>query len=209
MRFLLVDDHALVRAGVAQLLASHFEAEITEAASFREGLTQFERSSYELAILDVSLPGRGGLELLSALKERQPKLPVLMLSMHSEEQFAVRAIRGGASGYLTKSAAPAEVIAAVEKLLSGGRYLTATLAEHLAAALQGQVGAEGSGVQKLSDRELEVLRLLAAGKNGKEVADELSISFKTVSTYRTRILAKLNLRTTAELLSYAVRLELG
>lgn len=200
---LLVDDHPIVRRGVRDLLLhEQLCSEIEEANSGEAALTAIRRKPWGLMLLDVALPDKHGLEVLKEAKEIQPKLPVLMLSLYPEKEFALRAIKAGASGYLTKQSAPAELLAAVTRVLQGGRYITAALAEQMAEALE--TGAEGVLHARLSDRELQVLQLLGKGKPVSVIAEELCLSVKTVSTYRARILEKLSCQTTAELIRYAV-----
>ena len=204
-RFLLADDHPVIRAGVRGLLRERFPgAEFIEAATAREALAAARESGpFHGILLDINLPGRSGLEILGELREAQPRAPVLVLSMHSEEQFATRALRAGAAGYITKDQAPEELARAVEKVLAGGHYVSASLAEHLAAMLHSR--APEAAHEALSAREFEVLRMLARGRSGKEIAALLSLSFKTVSTYRARLLQKLRLHSNAELAQYALR----
>ena len=204
-RFLLADDHPVIRAGVRGLLRDRFPGAVfVEAATAREALAAArEPAVIHGILLDINLPGRSGLEILGELREAQPRAPVLVLSMHSEEQFATRALRAGAAGYLTKDQAPEELARAVEKVLAGGHYVSAALAEHLAATLHAR--APEAAHEALSAREFEVLRMLARGRNGKEIAALLSLSFKTVSTYRARVLQKLRLHSNAELAQYALR----
>jgi DNA-binding NarL/FixJ family response regulator len=203
MKILLIDDHAVVRSGLRQILADEFPgAKFKEADSASAGLALALQASFDLVLLDVALPGRSGLDVLADLRKACPKLPVLMLSMHPEEEFAVRAIRAGAIGYLTKQSAAEELVAAVRKALAGGRYVSAALGEKLAGILAG-----GGGTalhEELSDRELQTLQRLAAGHSVKEIAAELSLSAKTVSTYRARVLEKLGLRTNVDLARYAL-----
>ncbi len=202
MRILLVDDHALVRGGLRRLLVEHHPGAIFgEAESAAGGLATALGSAWDLVILDLSLPGRGGLDVLKDLREARPKLPVIVMTMHAEEQYALRAFRAGAAGYLTKGAAEEDVLAAVERVIAGGKYVTPTLAEALAGALGG--GAR-TAHEELSDREFQVLRMIAAGRSVKQIALELHLSEKTVSTYRTRVLEKLQLDSTAELIRYAI-----
>jgi DNA-binding NarL/FixJ family response regulator len=205
LRFLLADDHAVVRAGVEQILSAEFKATFRYAENAREALEMARREKLDLILLDVALPGRSGLDVLGELKSTQPQTPILILSMHAEEQFALRALRGGASGYVTKSTAATELVQAVKKVLEGGHYVSASLAEVLASALQSTSPTTALSHEALSQREFEVLRMIAMGKSGKEIAAELSLSFKTVSTYRTRILEKLHLRTNADLTQYCLR----
>jgi len=203
LKFLLVDDHPIVRAGVRQILSSHFHAEFVEADNAQAGVEACACQGFDLMLLDVSLPGRSGLDLLIDLRTRCPLLPVLMLSMHHEEQFARRAFKAGAAGYITKSSIGGALVEAVKKILAGGRYVSPELAESLAASL-GHESSEPAH-ETLSAREFEVFRLIVSGKSGKEIAAILFLSFKTVSTYRTRILQKLGVGSTAELAQYATR----
>ena len=202
-RILIVDDHPIVRQGLKQTLADAAEiGEIVEAATPQEALDLVRGCEWDAVILDIGLPGRGGLEVLKDIKREAPKLPVLILSMHSEDQYAVRAVRAGAAGYLTKGAAPESLIDAVRKVASGGRYISAELAERLATELT--VGAERPLHASLSDREFEVLRSIAAGQTVGDIAGRLSLSVKTVSTYRARILEKMHLKNNAELMHYVL-----
>lgn len=204
MRILLVDDHAVVRRGTRELLAEKFpQAQFEESSTGEEAVAQAERMSFDLVILDISMPRRGGMDALKEIVQRRPALPVLVLSQHAEVQYAIRALRAGAAGYITKQSAPEELVRAAGKALQGGKYVSSSLAEHFADRLS---SGDGEPLhQALSDRELQVLRMLAQGKSVKDIAEELSLSEKTVSTYRTRLLEKLSLRTTAELMRYALR----
>lgn len=200
---LLVDDHPIVRQGVKDLLIhEQLCSEIGEVSSGEAALEAIRRKPWDLVLLDVALPDKHGLEVLKEAKLLQPRLPVLMLSLYPEKEFAMRAIRAGASGYLTKQSAPSELLTAVRRVLQGGRYITEALAEQMAEAIGS--GAGGSSHARLSDREMEVLRLLGKGKAVSVIAEELSLSVKTISTYRARILEKLSCQTTAELIRYAV-----
>ncbi len=200
---LLVDDHPIVRRGVRDLLIhEQLCSEIEEVSSGEAALEAVRRKTWDLLLLDIALPDKHGLEVLKEVKLLQPRLPVLMLSLYPEKEFAMRAIRAGASGYLTKQSAPSELLAAVRRVLQGGRYITEALAEQMAEALE--TGAEGLLHARLSDRELEVLRLLGKGKAVSVIAEDLSLSVKTISTYRARILDKLSCQTTAELIRYAI-----
>lgn len=202
LRILIVDDHPIVRQGLRQALADAEIGEIVEAATPHEALDLVRQRAWDAVVLDIGLPGRGGLEVLKDIKHDVPRLPVLILSMHSEEQYAVRAIRAGAAGYLTKEAAPAKLVDAIHKIVSGGRYISPELAERLATELT--VDAVRPLHTSLSDREFDVLRLIASGQTVGHIAIRLSLSVKTVSTYRARILEKMHLKNNAELMRYAL-----
>lgn len=203
MKFLIVDDHVMVRSGLRHLLEDEFPgAKFGEAATAADARAHVFKEPWDIVLLDISLPGRSGLDALGDLRKAQPGLPVLILSMHPEAEFAVRALKAGAAGYLTKQSAAEELVCAVHKALAGGRYITAALAEKLAADVAGDAGLPH---ESLSGREFQTLRLLAAGKAVKEIAAELSLSAKTVSTYRARVLEKLGLRSTVELARYALQ----
>jgi two-component system invasion response regulator UvrY len=207
MKVLIVDDHAIVRRGTRELLSEEFpDATFAEAASGEEAVTLAEETAYDLVILDISMPGRGGMDALRELRQRGVKSPVLVLSQHAEEQYAIRTLRAGAQGYLTKESAPEELVHAARRILAGGKYITPSLAERLAES----IGADRAGVphDALSDRELQVLRLIGAGKAVKDIAAELGLSEKTVSTYRTRVLEKMQMQSNAELIRYAMRVGL-
>ena len=201
-RVLLVDDHAVVRRGVRAILEDNLPAiAVAEAASGDEALAALADPP-DAVVLDLSMPGRDGFDLLAEIKHRQPKLPVLIMSLHGEEQFALRALRAGAAGYLTKSTAPEQLVAAITKVLRGGRYISESLAERLAA----DVGLPGSASphERLSDREFDVMRGIASGRSVSEIAAQMHLSVKTVSTYRTRLLDKMGMSTNAELTRYAL-----
>ena len=204
IRALIADDHAVVRQGLIQILGNIPEITVAgEAINGQEVLDKVRAEAWDVVILDISMPDRSGLDILKQLKSERPKLPVLVLSMHSEDQYAVRALKAGASGYLTKDSAPDELVKAIRKVVSGGRYVGSCLAERLAF----EIGADSSKLphETLSDREFQVLRLIASGKSVTEIAAELSLSSKTVSTYRVRLLQKMNLKTNAELMHYAMQ----
>jgi two-component system, NarL family, invasion response regulator UvrY len=202
-RVLLADDHEVVRQGLKQILMEAIpDAVFGDAASGSEALGLVRSAPWDIVVLDISLPDRSGLDVLKELRQSQPGLPVLVLSMHPEEQFAVRVLRAGAAGYLTKRSAPRELVAAVRKVLAGGKYVTESLAEKLAAVLDfGRPS--GDPHEKLSDREYQVFRMLASGQTVKEIGEELSLTPQTVSTHRARILEKMGLETNAELAQYA------
>ena len=206
-RCLITDDHPIVRRGVRELLEEEqLCSEISEVRSGEEALEAVRRQPWDLMILDIALPDKHGLEVLKETKLLQPSLPVLMLSLYPEKEFAMRAIKAGASGYLTKQSAPSELLAAVMRVLQGGRYITAALAEQMASVIE--TGVDGSLHARLSDRELQVLRLLGQGKSVSVIAEELRLSVKTISTYRARILEKLSCESTGELIRYAIEARL-
>ncbi len=203
MKILIVDDHAVIHHGLRRILADEFEeATFGEARHSQEALDLVCRETWDVVVLDMGLPGRGGLDVLKQIRAEHPKLPVIIFSMHPEEQFAIRALKAGASGYLVKESAPDQMVLAIRKVLSGGRYISVALGEKLAAEVAGDTSLEPCEI--LSDREFEILRMIASGKSTTAIADQLSLSVKTVSTYRTRILEKLQLKTGSELIRYAV-----
>lgn len=205
MNVLIVDDHAVVRKGLRQILSEEYDdlvfAEATEGRSALEAVTE---SALDVVVLDISMPGRSGLDVLKEIKKERPDLPVLVLSMYPEEQFAVRVLRAGASGYLTKETAPNELVKAIKKVTAGGTYVSPALAEMLALDLQ-QDTDQTYPHKTLSDREYEVMLMIASGKAVSEIAEELSLSVKTISTYRARILDKIRMRSNAEITRYAIR----
>jgi DNA-binding NarL/FixJ family response regulator len=203
VRILLVDDHGLVRRGVREILAEEYpKADFDEAATGEDALELASKHTYELIVLDISMPRRGGLDALKELQAGGSSAPVIVLSQHAEDQYAVRSIRAGARAYLTKTSAPEELVRAARKVLAGGKYLTESLAERLADALD--VDRQGAPHESLSDRELQVLRMIGSGKAVRDIAQELALSEKTVSTYRSRVLEKMKLSTNAELMRYAL-----
>lgn len=200
----MTDDHAVVRHGLRQILADEFKrAVFGEARNAQEALDLIWKENWEVVVLDITMPGRSGLEVLREIRKSRPKLPVLVLSMHPESQFAVRVLKSGAAGYMTKESAPEELVGAIKKVLNGGRYVSASLGEKLATYLSSD--SQKPAQDLLSDREFQVLRLIASGKIVSEIAKELSLSVKTISTYRTRILEKMGLRNNAELMHYAMQ----
>ena len=204
LRILLADDHAVVRQGGKQILADAFaKAEFGEAQNTRELLDLAANEHWDIVVLDLTMPGGSGLEALKQLKNAQPQLPVLILSMYPEDQYAVRTIRAGAAGYLIKESAPEELVTAIRKVLNGGQYISAVVADEL--VLHARHDDDQPVHKHLSDREYQVLCLLAAGKEVKEISTELSLSAKTISTYRARLLEKMNLKTNAELTHYAIQ----
>jgi DNA-binding NarL/FixJ family response regulator len=204
MRILLADDHAVVRQGLKQILAAEFRnAVFGEASNGQQAIDLVWKEPWDVVVLDITMPGQSGLDVLKAIRKSRPKLPVLMLSMHPEDQFAVRMLKIGASGYMTKESAPAELVGAVKKVLSGGHYVSAALAEKMASFLAMDV--QTTPHERLSDREFLVLRQIGSGKTVTAIAKELSLSVKTISTYRTRILEKMGMLNSAELTHYAIQ----
>jgi two-component system, NarL family, invasion response regulator UvrY len=203
MKILLADDHAVVRHGLKQILTDAFKhATYGEARNAQEALDLVWKQKWDVVVLDITMPGRSGLDVLREIKKFKPRLPVLVLSMHPENQFAVRVLKTGASGYMTKESAPDELVGAVKKVLAGGRYVSNALAENLAASLSVN---QKAPQEKLSDREFQVLRLIASGKMITDIARELSLSVKTISTYRSRVLEKMGMKNNAELMHYAIQ----
>jgi DNA-binding NarL/FixJ family response regulator len=203
MRVLIADDHAVFRRGLKETLSEAFpRLTFGEAKTAQEAVDFVSRQDWEIVILDISMPGKSGLDILEDLRRLRPSLPVLLLSMHPEEQFAKRALKAGAAGYLTKESVPEELKTAVRRVLAGSRYVSTTLAERLAHDLR--EGANTPIHERLSAREFQVLRMIAAGKSVKQIATEISLSVKTVSTYRSRILLKTGMKTTAELIRFAL-----
>jgi len=204
LKILLADDHAVVRSGLKRILAEEFRRAIFgEARNAQEAIQLLEHESWDVVVLDLTMPGRSGLEVLREIKCSHPKLPVLVLSVHPESQFAVRVLTQGASGYLTKESAPDELVDAVKKVLAGGRHVSPALAQTLAARLSSDTHKPPQ--ELLSDRELHVLCLIASGKLVGQIARDLCLSVKTISTYRARILEKMGMRNNAELMRYAMQ----
>ena len=203
MKILIADDHAIVRRGLKQILSDEFsDASIQEVPDGNELLNKVRAENYDIIISDISMPGLNGLETLKQLRLEFPKLPVLILSMHPEDQYAIRALRAGASGYLTKDSAPDELVKAVNQIRGGRRYITSSVAEKLAETLHMDSSKELH--ETLSDREFDVLKLIASGKTVSEIGEKLSLSVTTVSTYRARVLVKMKFNTNAEMTHYAV-----
>jgi two-component system invasion response regulator UvrY len=208
MRVLIADDHAVVRRGVREILEeAPLGLNVEEASSAGETLKAVRDNAYDIVLLDISFPDGSGLDVLRQIRLHCPQTSVLLLSMYPEEQYAQRALRLGASGYLTKDSAPNELVIAIQKVAVGGKYITQALAERLAEEIGMQV--EKAPHQTLSDREFQVLTRLGAGKSIHEIAVELSLSPKTVSTYRSRLLEKLALKTTSDIIHYVIKNQLG
>jgi two-component system, NarL family, invasion response regulator UvrY len=207
IRILIADDHAIVRKGLRQIVSETEDMVVAdEAERSQEALSKALKNDYDVLLLDLSMPDRSGLEVLQRLRSEKPKLPVLVLSIHSEEQYAVRALRAGAAGYLTKASAPEELIAALRKVSSGGKYVSSSLAEKLASDLRAPD--DKPPHEGLSHREFEILQFIASGRTVGEIAQQLSLRVKTVSTYRTRVLEKMHRKTNAELTRYAIEQQL-
>jgi DNA-binding NarL/FixJ family response regulator len=204
IRVLFTEDHAIVREGLKQILADTKDIVVAgEAADGEETLEKIKKNEYDIVVMDISMPGKSGLEILPELKKICPKLPVLILSMYPEDVYAVRSFRSGASGYLSKESAPTELITAIRKVASGGKYVSSGMAEKLLLSIGDDSGKPLH--EKLSEREHQILCMISSGKTGKEIAAELTLSAKTVSTYRTRILEKMDLKNNAELTHYAIQ----
>ena len=204
IKILIADDHTVVRQGLRQILQEEYTlAEFGEAINGNDALEKARNETWNVIILDITLPGRNGLEVLKQLRIESIKIPVLILSMHSEDQYAVRLLKAGASGYLTKESASDELVVAINRVISGRKYITESLAEKLASSLD--YDTDKPLHELISDREFQVLCLIASGKTVSEIASELCLSVPTISTYRTRILEKMNMKSNAELTHYAIR----
>jgi two-component system invasion response regulator UvrY len=203
-KILIADDHTVVREGLKQIVAETSDIVVVdEASTGHEVLNKALRNEYDMVVLDITMPGISGLDVLKQLKIERPKLRVLVLSVHPEDQYAVRALKAGASGYLTKESAPAELITAIRKVSQGKKYVTSTLAEKLVSRLQ--MDTERPLHEILSDREFQVICMIGAGKTVKQIGEELFLSEKTISTYRSRILKKMGMKNNAELMHYAIK----
>lgn len=203
IRVLIADDHPIVRQGLRQILSGIPDMAVTgEAINAQETLEQVRAGGWDVLVLDITMPDRSGLDILKEIKHEQPPLPVLVLSIHAEDQLAVRVLKAGAAGYLTKENAPDELVKAIRKVVSGGKYISRSLAESLAFGLD--TASDQPRHKALSDREFQVMQMMANGKTLAEIAEELSLSPKTVSTYRTRLLEKMQLNTNAEIIRYAL-----
>jgi DNA-binding NarL/FixJ family response regulator len=207
IKILIADDHAIIRRGLMQIVSEEPDMEVAgEAENAHQVLELVRAKPCDLVVLDINMPGRSGLEILSELKQEKPKLPVLVLSVHPEDQYGVRVLKAGAAGYLTKESAPDLLVRAIRKVHRGGKYISESLAERLVFELGTE--ADGPLHASLSDREYEVMVLIASGKTVSEIAGKLALSVKTISTYRARILQKMNMRTNAELTHYVIHNQL-
>ncbi|MBI1823832.1 MAG: response regulator transcription factor [Nitrospirae bacterium] len=204
INILIADDHAVVRQGIKNILQTTSDLKVAgEAGNGQEVMKQVRSQSWNVVVLDMAMPGKTGLDLLKEIKGEQPDLPVLVLSMHSEDQYAVRLLRAGASGYMTKESAPDDLINAIRKVAGGGKYISSCLAEQLVQDLR--LDSEKPFHELLSDREYQVMCLIAEGKSIKQIAEQMVLSIKTVSTYRSRILEKMKMKTNADLIQYGIR----
>jgi two-component system invasion response regulator UvrY len=204
IKILVADDHAVVREGIKHICSEFPQAiSVSEASKGAEVMEEIRKKDYDLVLLDIAMPGKDGLEILKEIKIEKPKLPVLMLSMFPEEQFALRAFKSGASGYLTKEGMPNELLKAIQKVLRGGKYLSESFSDEILMAMGRDT--EKMPHETLSDREYQVMLMIAAGKTRKEISDKLFLSVKTVSTYRTRILDKMGLKTNADITNYVIK----
>ena len=204
IKILIVDDHPIVRQGLKQIVAEECDMQVLgEAPDAQGAIALVQRQAWDIVILDVQMPGRSGLDVLQELRRERPNLPVLILSVQPEDQYAVRVLRSGAAGYMTKDTAPEELVKAIRKVVAGGRYVSSALAEKLARDLE--IGTGGPLHETLSNREFQVLCMIASGKTVGQIADQLSLSAKTISTNRERILEKMRMKTNAELTHYSIK----
>jgi len=204
IKILIADDHAIVREGLKQIVAETSDMAVAdEASTGHEVLDRVRDNDYDVVVLDISMPGGDGLNILKQIKRERPKLSVLVLSMHPEKQYAVRVLKAGAAGYLTKESAPDELITAIKRVATGRKYVSSSLAEKLAFDLEHDTMQPLHEI--LSDREYQVMCMIAGGKRAKEIAEELCLSIKTISTYRSRILEKMDMKHNAELTHYAIK----
>jgi len=204
IKILIADDHAIIREGLKQIISETSDMIVADVAiDGHEVLSRALKNEYDVVVLDITMPGRNGLDVLKELKKQRPELPVLVLTIHPEEQYAVRVLKAGASGYLTKESAPDELTAAIRKISQGKKYVTSSLAEKLVSDLN--VDTEKPLHNALSDREFEVMCMIATGKTVKQIGEELFLSEKTISTYRSRILKKMSMKNNAELMHYAIK----
>ncbi|MCL5037592.1 MAG: response regulator transcription factor [Chloroflexi bacterium] len=206
-KILIADDHPVIRQGLKQILAETSDIVVSgEASSGPEALKKVENENFDVVLLDLSMPEISGLDILKQIKAEKPHLPVLILTIHPEEQYAIRALKAGASGYVEKKTAPDELVKAIRKVYRGGKYVSSALAEKLAFHIVD--GSEKALHLALSDREFQVLRMIATGKTVKEISEELFLSVKTISTYRSRILNKMKMKSNADIIRYAIEMDI-
>jgi DNA-binding NarL/FixJ family response regulator len=205
LNILVTDDHAIIRRGLKQIMIEAWgnEVFVQEAQNAQEAMNHVRERDWDVVLMDITMPGQSGIEILKEIKAVRPKTPVLFLTMHGEDQFAVRVLKAGAAGFISKDSAPLELVQAIRKIAAGGRYITNSLAEKLAMGLADGLNKEPH--ELLSDREFQVLRRIGSGRTATQIAEELILSVKTVSTYRARILEKMRMNTSAELATYAIR----
>jgi two-component system, NarL family, invasion response regulator UvrY len=208
IRILIADDHSLIRKGLVQILSEKSNTDVIEASDSKEVFQQLKKFDVRALVLDISLPGKNGIEILKDVKAIYPNVAVLMLSVYPEDQYGIRSLKSGASGYLTKDSAPENLIEAIDKVLSGGKYISASIAEKLISELTGASTSSENPHEKLSDREFEVLKSMGHGSSPSEIANKLNLSIKTISTYRSRILQKMKLKNNAELIQYVIKKDL-
>jgi two-component system, NarL family, invasion response regulator UvrY len=209
LNILIVDDHSIIRKGLRQILLEKYPtANIDESGNAEDVIKKLSGNEYDIVISDLSMPGRSGLDVVEYVREHFSKTPVLILSIHPEEQYAIRALRAGAAGYLSKDAATEELVLAVQKVLQGRKYISASLAERMASRMDVHMELDKPVHEGLSNREFEVFKLIAQGKSVSDIAEQLCLSITTVSTYRARILVKLDMKTNAEMTRYCLELKL-
>lgn len=204
IKILIADDHAIVREGLKQIVAEQSDMIVAGEAHNAQGvLDLLQKQEWDVVVLDINMPGRSGLDVLKEIKQQHPKLPVLVLSVHPEDQYGLRVLKAGAAGFMNKESAPAELVSAIRKVYRGGKYVSASLAERLAFHLEEDI--DRPLHEALSDREFQVMCLIASGKTTTEIAQKLNLSVKTISTYRARILEKMKMKSNAELTHYAIQ----
>lgn len=205
IRILIADDHSLIRKGLVQILSEKSNTDVIEASNSKEVFQQLKLINVDAVVLDISLPGKNGIEVLKDIKSLYPHIAVLMLSVYPEDQYGIRSLKSGASGYLTKDSAPEKLVEAIDKVLSGCKYLSPSIAEKLIAELSGNETHTENPHHNLSDREFEVMKYIAKGESPGEIASKLNLSIKTISTYKTRILNKMSFKNTADIIQYVVK----
>ncbi|HXG95178.1 MAG TPA: response regulator transcription factor [Blastocatellia bacterium] len=204
VKILIADDHALIRRGLKEIIADQPDMRVVgEAENAAQTLALLRKQEWDVLVLDINMPGQSGLDILREVSREQPRLPVLILSAHPEDQFGARVLKAGAAGFINKESAPEELVKAIRKVCQGGKYVSESLAETLISSLRGD--SHQLPHERLSDREYQVMLMLAEGRTASEIAEELNLSVKTISTYRFRVMEKMNFKTNAELMRYAIR----